>query len=120
MRRFSKTASHAGLIRRPNLRPGKAATLHPAGLLHRWLKGSVRSPFLLENPISDITPGHFTGRNLMKRTIIGAMFVAVTALSLSGCFESEAETKADDKPASGEKLWNIPKPDRSKDKGFTP
>ncbi|MFK3722152.1 hypothetical protein ACI2J9_21630 [Pseudomonas fulva] len=56
----------------------------------------------------------------MKRTIIGATLVAVTALSLSGCFESETETKADDKPASDEKLWNIPKPDRSKDKGFTP
>jgi len=68
----------------------------------------------------DITPDHFSGRNLMKRTIIGATLVAVTALSLSGCFESETVTKADDKPASGEKLWSIPKPDRSKDKGFTP
>ncbi|MBF8676942.1 hypothetical protein IRZ53_21200 [Pseudomonas fulva] len=56
----------------------------------------------------------------MKRTIIGATLVAVTALSLSGCFESETATKADDKPAADEKLWNIPKPDRSKDKGFTP
>ncbi|WP_161492848.1 hypothetical protein [Pseudomonas putida] len=51
----------------------------------------------------------------MKRTVIGAMLVALTALSLSGCWESEAE-----KPAAGEKLWNIPKPDRSKDEGFTP
>ncbi|RRV49534.1 hypothetical protein EGJ09_00950 [Pseudomonas sp. p106] len=62
-----------------------------------------------------ITPGHFTGRNLMKRTIIGAILVAITALSLSGCWDSETE-----KPAAGEKLWNIPKPDRSKDEGFTP
>ena len=51
----------------------------------------------------------------MKRTVIGAMLVAITALSLSGCWESEAE-----KPAASEKLRNIPKPDRSKDKGFTP
>jgi len=68
----------------------------------------------------DITPDHFTGGNLMKRTVIGAILVAVTALSLSGCFDSEDEQKAKAQQESSDKLWDIPKPDRSKDKGFTP
>ncbi|MBF8646839.1 MULTISPECIES: hypothetical protein [Pseudomonas] len=56
----------------------------------------------------------------MKRTIIGAMLVAVTALSLSGCFESEAEEKAKEQQEASEKLWEITPPDRSKDQGFKP
>lgn len=56
----------------------------------------------------------------MKRTVIGAILVAVTALSLSGCFDSEDEQKAKAQRESSDKLWDIPKPDRSKDKGFTP
>ncbi|MBV4490948.1 hypothetical protein [Pseudomonas oryzicola] len=56
----------------------------------------------------------------MKRTIIGAMLVAVAALSLSGCFESEAEKKAKEQQEASEKFWKITPPDRSKDKGFKP
>ena len=75
---------------------------------------------LLKDSIFAITPDHFTGRILMKRTIIGAMLVAVTALSLSGCFESEAEKKAKEQQEASEKFWKITPPDRSKDQGFKP
>jgi hypothetical protein len=70
--------------------------------------------------IFGITPGHFTGRNLMKRTVIGAMLVALTALSLSGCWESEAEKKAKEQQEASENFWNITPPDESQDEGFTP
>ncbi|MBF8669661.1 hypothetical protein IR012_10600 [Pseudomonas putida] len=56
----------------------------------------------------------------MKRTIIGAMLVAVTALSLSGCFESEAEEKAKEQQEASEKFWKITPPDESQDQGFKP
>lgn len=56
----------------------------------------------------------------MKRTIIGAILVAITALSLSGCWESEADKKAKEQQEASEKFWNITPPDRSKDKGFKP
>ncbi|MBF8674863.1 hypothetical protein IRZ53_07185 [Pseudomonas fulva] len=56
----------------------------------------------------------------MKRTAIGAILVAVTALSLSGCFDLEDDQKSKAQQESSDKLWDIPKPDRSKDKGFTP
>ena len=68
----------------------------------------------------DITPGHFTGRNLMKRTIVGAAIVAIAAISLSGCWESEADKKAKAQQEASDKLWDITPPDRSKDKGFKP
>jgi hypothetical protein len=68
----------------------------------------------------DITPGHFTGRNLMKRTVIGAVLVAITALSLGGCWESEADKKAKEQQEASENLWNITPPDESQDKGFKP
>lgn len=80
----------------------------------------ARRHVLREALIFDITPDHFTGRILMKRTVIGAMLVAVTALSLSGCFESEAEKKAKEQQEASEKLWEITPPDRSKDQGFKP
>ncbi|WP_156109550.1 hypothetical protein [Pseudomonas cremoricolorata] len=56
----------------------------------------------------------------MKRTVLGALLVAVTALSLSGCFESEDDEKAQAQEASSDNLWNITPSDESKDKGFTP
>ncbi|MCE7762907.1 hypothetical protein GQL56_09660 [Pseudomonas putida] len=56
----------------------------------------------------------------MKRTIIGAILVAITALSLSGCWETEADKKAKEQQEASEKLWNITPPDRSKDQGFKP
>jgi len=56
----------------------------------------------------------------MKRTIIGSAIIAIAALSLSGCWESEEEKKAQAQQEASEKFWNIPKPDRSKDKGFKP
>jgi len=55
----------------------------------------------------------------MKRTTIGAMLVAVTALSLSGCFESEAEQKATAQQDTSDKLWDIPPP-KTPDQGFKP
>jgi len=67
----------------------------------------------------DITPGHFTGRNLMKRIIISAMLVAVTALSLRGCFKAEDEQKPKAQQDSSDKLWDIPPP-KTPDKGFKP
>ena len=56
----------------------------------------------------------------MNRTLIGAMLVAVTALSLSGCFESEAEQKAKAQQEASENFWKITPPDESQDKGFKP
>ncbi|MGN8247647.1 hypothetical protein [Pseudomonas sp. SMV7] len=56
----------------------------------------------------------------MKRTVIGAMLLAITALTLSGCWESEADKKAKEQQEASEKFWNITPPDRSKDKGFKP
>lgn len=55
----------------------------------------------------------------MTSTIIGAMVVAVTALSLSGCFDSEDEHKANAQLQSSEKLWHIPPP-TTPGKGFKP
>lgn len=55
----------------------------------------------------------------MKRTI-AAVLATVSVLMLSGCWESEDEKKAKAQQAASEKFWNIPKPDRSKDEGFTP
>ncbi|MBF8679892.1 hypothetical protein [Pseudomonas fulva] len=55
----------------------------------------------------------------MKRTIIGAMLVAVTALSLSGCFDSEDEQKAKAQQESSDRLWDIPPP-KTPDKSFKP
>ncbi|WP_176393932.1 hypothetical protein [Pseudomonas putida] len=55
----------------------------------------------------------------MKRTVIGAILVAVTALSLSGCFEPEAGEKAKAQQESSDKLWDIPPP-TTPDKGFKP
>jgi len=68
----------------------------------------------------DITPDHFTGRNLMKRTVIGATLVTVTALSLSGCFESEDDQKPKEQKEVSDKFYEISEPDESQDKGFKP
>jgi len=70
--------------------------------------------------IFGITPGHFTGRNLVKRTIIGAILVAVTSLSLSGCFEAEAEQKPKEQKEVSDKFYQISEPDESQDEGFKP
>lgn len=56
----------------------------------------------------------------MKRTFIGAVLVAITALSLGGCWESEADKKAKEQQEASENLWNITPPDESQDKGFKP
>jgi len=56
----------------------------------------------------------------MKRTVIGAIIVAVTALSLSGCFEAEAEQKPKEQNEVSDKFWEISTPDPSQDKGFKP
>lgn len=56
----------------------------------------------------------------MKRTFIGAMLVALTALSLSGCWESEADKKAKEQQEASEKFWKITPPDESQDEGFKP
>jgi len=69
--------------------------------------------------IFDVMPDHFTGRNLMKHTMIGAIFVAVTALLLSGCFGSTEEQKAKAQQESSDRLWDIPPP-KTPDKGFKP
>ena len=55
----------------------------------------------------------------MKRTVIGAILVAVTALSLSGCFDSEGEQKTMKQQDSSDRLWDIPPP-KTPDKGFKP
>jgi len=69
----------------------------------------------------DITPGHFTGRNLMKRTIVGAILVAITALSLGGCWDSEAEIQEKEKDQHSKDFWDMGGPtDRSKSEGFKP
>jgi len=68
----------------------------------------------------DITPDHFSGRTLMKRTIIGAAVVATAAMFLSGCCESEEEKKAQAQQEASENFWNITPPDESQDKGFKP
>ncbi|RAS33990.1 MULTISPECIES: hypothetical protein [unclassified Pseudomonas] len=56
----------------------------------------------------------------MKRTIIGAMLVAVTSLSLSGCFEAEAEQKPKEQKEVSDKFYEISEPDESQDQGFKP
>ncbi|MNP75218.1 hypothetical protein D3C76_1722400 [compost metagenome] len=56
----------------------------------------------------------------MKRIISIAILATASALLLSGCWESEEEKKAQAQQEASEKFWNIPKPDRSKDKGFKP
>lgn len=69
----------------------------------------------------DITPGYFKGRNLMKRTIIGAILVAVTSLSLGGCLESESEKQAKIEEQKSKDFFDMGGPtDRSKSKGYTP
>jgi basic membrane lipoprotein Med (substrate-binding protein (PBP1-ABC) superfamily) len=69
----------------------------------------------------DITPGHFTGRNLMKRTIIGSAIIAIAALSLGGCLESESEKQAKIEEQKSKDFFDMGGPtDRSKSKGYTP
>jgi len=82
--------------------------------------GSAWCQILRRESIFGITPGYFTGRNLMKRTIIGSAIIAIAALSLSGCWESEEEKKAQAQQEASENLWNITPPDESQDKGFKP
>lgn len=55
----------------------------------------------------------------MKRTIT-AFLITSTVLMLSGCWESEAEKKAQAQQEASENLWKITPPDRSKDQGFKP
>jgi len=83
--------------------------------------GSAWCQVLRPESFFGITRGHFKGRNLMKRTIIGAMLVAVTALSLSGCFESEAEKQAKVEEQKSKDFFDMGGPtDRSKSKGYVP
>jgi len=56
----------------------------------------------------------------MKPTIIGAILVAVTSLSLSGCFEAEAEHKPKEQKEVSDKFYEISEPDESQDEGFKP
>lgn len=56
----------------------------------------------------------------MKRIVIGAMLVAVTSLSLSGCFEAEAEQKPKEQKEVSDKFYEISEPDESQDQGFKP
>jgi len=57
----------------------------------------------------------------MKRTIIGAILVAVTALSLGGCLESESEKQAKIEEQKSKDFFDMGGPtDRSKSKGYTP
>ncbi|GLH32702.1 MULTISPECIES: hypothetical protein [unclassified Pseudomonas] len=56
----------------------------------------------------------------MKRTIIGASIIAIAVMSLSGCWESEADKKAKEQQEASENFWNITPPDESQDKGFKP
>jgi len=57
----------------------------------------------------------------MKRIIISALLVAVTALSLSGCFESEAEKQAKVEEQKSKDFFDMGGPtDRSKSKGYVP
>jgi len=56
----------------------------------------------------------------MKRTVIGSIVVALTALSLSGCFEAEAEQKPKEQKEVSDKFWEISTPDESQDEGFKP
>lgn len=56
----------------------------------------------------------------MKHLLMSAVLLAATTLFLGGCFEPEPDHKAKAQQETSEKLWNIPPPDRSKDKGFTP
>jgi len=56
----------------------------------------------------------------MKRTIIGASIIAIAVMSLSGCWESEADKKAKEQQEASENFWNITPPDESQDEGFTP
>lgn len=56
----------------------------------------------------------------MKRTVIGAILVAVTALSLSGCFDSEDDHKSKEQKEVSDKFYEISEPDESQDKGFKP
>ncbi|MGE8328603.1 hypothetical protein D3C76_1720420 [compost metagenome] len=57
----------------------------------------------------------------MKCTLIGAILVAVTALSLSGCWESEAEQQEKIKDQHSKDFWDMGGPtDRSKSQGFKP
>lgn len=56
----------------------------------------------------------------MKRTVIGAAIVAIAAISLSGCWESQADKKDRAQQEASENFWKITPPDRSKDKGFKP
>jgi entry exclusion lipoprotein TrbK len=53
----------------------------------------ARRHVLREGWIFVITPGHFTGRNLMKRAI-APFFVAALAIGLAGCKEDAADTAA--------------------------
>jgi len=57
----------------------------------------------------------------MKRTIVGAILVAITALSLGGCLESEAEIQEKEKDQHSKDFWDMGGPtDRSKSEGFKP
>ncbi|MFJ4347792.1 hypothetical protein [Pseudomonas sp. NPDC089401] len=57
----------------------------------------------------------------MQRTIIGAILVAVTALSLGGCFESADEKEAKIAEQKSKDFWDMGGPtDRSKSEGFKP
>ncbi|MBF8726802.1 hypothetical protein [Pseudomonas putida] len=56
----------------------------------------------------------------MTRTTTGIACIAVTALLLGGCFDSEADQKAREQQEASDNFWNITPPDESQDKGFKP
>ena len=57
----------------------------------------------------------------MKRTIIGSAIIAIAALSLGGCLESESEKQAKIEEQKSKDFFDMGGPtDRSKSKGYTP
>lgn len=56
----------------------------------------------------------------MKRVTLIVILATASALSLSGCWESEEEKKAQAQQEASENFWNIAPPDESQDKGYKP
>jgi len=57
----------------------------------------------------------------MKRYFTLAFLTAITALLLSGCWDSEDEKKIKEQEQHSKDFWDMGGPtDRSKDKGYVP
>ncbi|UTH36160.1 hypothetical protein NLY39_21280 [Pseudomonas sp. KHPS1] len=55
----------------------------------------------------------------MKRIITATLIATVSALLLSGCWDSEAEQKAKEQEQESKDFWDMGGPtDRSKSKGY--